>query len=261
MIKNPPKISVITPSYNQGKFIEKTVNSVLSQKYPNLEYLVMDGGSTDETLKILKKYSNQIIWTSKKDKGQSSAINEGLKKSTGEIICYLNSDDYLEEGALNKVADFFRKNPRAYWVTGKCRVVDQNNSEVRKIITLYKNIFLKYALSKSVFNIIQFVSQPSTFWRRELIEKIGYFDEKLHYDMDYDFWLKAWSKYPLYFIDEYLSSYRVHPSSKAVSSPETQFKVEYEIISRYTDSKALLFLHKIHSWLAVKAYRTFYIHK
>src|SRR3989344_33011 len=156
-----PKISVITPSLNQAKFIEGTIRSVLDQKYPNLEYIIVDGGSTDGTLKILKKYNKFISWTSARDNGQSAAINRGIKKSSGEIICYLNSDDYLAPESLSKVADFFRKNKKAEWVTGKCRTVDEYGVEVRKLITLYKNIFLKYFRTKEIFSIVQFISQPS----------------------------------------------------------------------------------------------------
>ena len=106
-----PKISLVTPSFNQGQYIEETIKSVLGQKYPNLEYLVEDGGSTDGTLRIFKKYTKGIRWTSQKDKGQSDALNHGFRKTTGEIVAYLNSDDYLLPHALAKVAVFFRKNP------------------------------------------------------------------------------------------------------------------------------------------------------
>ena len=104
------KISVITPSYNQAQFIERTILSVLNQNYPNLEYIIMDGGSTDNTVEILKKYSDKIIWKSEKDNGQSGAINKGLKMATGDIVTYLNSDDIYELGTFEKIAEFFQKN-------------------------------------------------------------------------------------------------------------------------------------------------------
>ena len=125
-----PKISVITPTLNQGKFIEKTINSVIGQDYPDLEYIVMDGGSTDNTLEILRRYGGRLKFTSSKDKGQSDAINKGLKKSSGDILCYLNSDDVLAPGALFKVGEYFNENRNAMWLTGKCRVVDEEGREV-----------------------------------------------------------------------------------------------------------------------------------
>jgi len=259
MITKLPKISIITPTYNQAKFIQQTIDSVFSQNYPYLEYIVMDGGSTDGTVEILKKYNGRLIWFSERDRGQSHAINKGLRKAKGKIICYLNSDDYLENNSLIKVGEFFSKNKQAYWLTGKCKIVDENNHEVRRLITIYKNLFLKHCRSLTLNQIIQFISQPATFWRKEVVERIGYFDESLNYDMDYDYWLRTWFKYQLYFIDDYLASYRIHYSSKAVTSPETQFKVEYDIVKRYTSSKSILAFHKLHSNLALLFYRLFLV--
>lgn len=259
MIRRLPKITLITPTLNQSQFIKKTIESVLSQNYPNLEYIIIDGGSTDGTLEILNSFSDKLIWISEKDKGQSDAINKGLKMTTGEIVGYLNSDDYLEDGTLFKVGDYFSTHKDIYWVTGRCKTVDQEGKEVRKLITLYKNLFLKYLRHRNVFYIVQFISQPSTFWQRSILGKIGLFDTKLSYDMDYDYWLRIWQKYRLYFIDDYLSSYRVHQKSKAVISPETQFKVEFDIICRYTNSKIILSLHKLHGLFALIVYRLFLI--
>src|SRR6266508_5744681 len=112
-----PRISIITPSFNQGDFIEQTILSVLLQDYPNLEYLVMDGGSSDTTLNILKKYSGKVTWMSEPDKGQTHAINKGLRRATGSIVGYLNADDLLLPGTLNKVMDAFVNQPQTWWVT------------------------------------------------------------------------------------------------------------------------------------------------
>lgn len=256
-----PKISLVTPSFNQGQYIEQTIKSVLGQKYPNLEYLIEDGRSTDGTLRILKKYGNRIRWTSQKDKSQSDALNRGFRKTTGEIVAYLNSDDYLLPHALAKVAVFFRKNPQAYWVTGKCQTVDLHNSEVRQPVTAYKNLMLQFLRSRQLLEIVNFISQPATFWRREIFEKVGFLDTKLNYSMDYDYWLRIWRKYPLYYINDYLASYRVHPSSKAVLSPETQFNKEYELAKKHSDSPIRLAFHKLHARLAVFIYRNLFIKK
>ena len=120
------KISIITPSYNQAAFIERTILSVLNQNYFDLEYIIMDGGSTDGTTEILKKYSDKIIWKSEKDSGQSDALNKGLKIATGYIVAYLNSDDTYELGTLKKIAEFFQNNLGKKWVYGKCKIINEN---------------------------------------------------------------------------------------------------------------------------------------
>lgn len=255
MIRRFPKISLITPAFNQAQFINQTIQSVLTQQYPNLEYIVMDGGSTDKTIEILHKYGQNLKWFSEKDRGQSHALNKALKMVSGDIIGYVNSDDYLLPGSLNKIADFFVKSHNAYWVTGKCRIIDENEHEVRKIVTAYKNIFLKYFRNMNANLIVQFISQPATFWRRGICEKIGYFDEKLYYDMDYDYWLRMWPKYKLYFTDSYLASYRIHKDSKAMMSPFKQFQIEYELAGKYTSNKLILMLHKIHQHLSLIGYK------
>jgi len=259
MLKKLPKISVITPSYNQGQYIEQTIKSVLSQNYPYLEYIVIDGGSTDRTLSILKKYKNKLSWTSEKDRGQSDALNKGLKKVTGEIICYLNSDDYFEKNTLNKVGTFFQEHPQAYWLTGKCYIVDEKGREIRKLITLYKIFLLKYFNYKTVLFIIQFISQPATFWRSSASKKIGGFDINLQYSMDYDYWLRLIQNYKLFFLDDYLASYRIHGHSKAVKSPESQFETQWEIIKRYNNSQFTLFLHRMHINLSLYIYKNLLI--
>jgi len=204
--KSLPKISIITPSYNQGKYIERTIKSVLDQKYPNLEYLVVDGGSTDETLSILKKYSRKIIWTSEKDKGQADAINKGIKKSTGEIISYLNSDDTYEPGAFHKIARFFINNPQEKFVYGRGKHIDQND----KYIEDYPNAPTNYLFLHEQCKICQ----PTVFWKRELIKEIGYFNDTLRYAMDYDYWIRVSKKYNLNYLKEYLGNTRFYKNTK-----------------------------------------------
>lgn len=255
MTRRLPKISLITPTLNQAQFINQTIQSVLSQQYSDLEYIVMDGGSKDGTLKILNKYNKDLKWFSEKDRGQSHALNKAITMASGDIIGYVNSDDYLLPGSLNKIADFFVKNDNAYWVTGKCRIIDENEHEVRKIVTAYKNIFLKYFRNMNTNLIVQYISQPATFWRRSILKKTGYFDEKLYYDMDYDYWLRMWQKYKLYFIDSYLASYRIHKDSKAMMSPIKQFEIEYDLSSKYTSNKLILSLHRVHQCLSLLGYK------
>lgn len=216
---NPPKISIITPSYNQGQFIERTIKSVLNQKYPNLEYIVVDGGSTDETVKILKKYSSKIRWISEQDNGQADAINKGIKMSTGDILAYLNSDDIYEPESFQTISDYFLNNPEAMLVYGKGKHIDKNNIYIED----YPSKPTDYLGLHPTCSICQ----PTAFWRRELIDEIGYFDEKLKYAMDYDYWIRVSIKYPLNYIYKYLGSTRFYKETKTSGQRP---KVHREII-------------------------------
>lgn len=247
-----PKISIVTPSYNQACFIEETILSVLNQNYPNLEYWVFDGGSTDGTLEILGKYEGHLNWVSRKDRGQSDALNQGFRQARGKILAYLNSDDRYEPGALLKVGDFMRSHPKAYWVTGKCRIIDAAGIEIRYPITLYKNFWLSFRNYK-ILSILDYVSQPATFWHREVIQKIGLFDESEHFSMDYDYSLRAGQFYKLWVINDYLASFRIHPSAKSGQIID-YFKSDYAIAQRYTSSGALQRLHRWHNAVIMRTY-------
>lgn len=226
------KISIITPSFNQAAFIERTIQSVLSQNYPNLEYIVMDGGSTDGTVEILKKYSDRIIWKSEKDRGQSDAINKGLGIATGEIVAYLNSDDTYAPSALQKVADFFEHNPEKMWVYGKCKIIDAHDQEIRRPITAYKNWLLKdYSYPRLLSE--NFISQPATFWKRQIHAEMGFFNEMEHYCMDYEFWLRIGQKYPAGVINDYLANFRYYSDSKSGGVNKKQFQDELRLAKKF----------------------------
>ena len=253
-MKTYPKISIITPSLNQGQFIEKTILSILSQSYPNLEYFIVDGGSTDDTLKILEKYTDRLTWFSEPDRGQTDAINKGLRRATGDIVAYLNSDDILLPNTLLEVGAIFAARPQSIWVTGQCLIIDENDREVRRFITTYKNILLRLR-SFSLLLITDYISQPATFWRRNIIEEIGMPNENLHYVMDYDFWLRLYSKYPPIFIPKYLASFRVHKASKTTTNYKNVFVDEEQVvIQNHTRSFWLKYLHHAHRALINFAY-------
>lgn len=237
-----PKISIITPSFNQGRFIEATIKSVLGQEYPDLEYIVVDGGSTDETISILKKYENRLKWISERDRGQSDAINKGIRMSTGDIIAYLNSDDLYEKGALLRIARLFEVSPALRWATGQCGIIDENGNEVRKAITAYKNFLLSNYNYKALL-VTNFISQPATFLTRRLIDELGLFDIEQHRVMDYDFWLRAGKRYRPGIVKERLASFRVHTSSKTSSDFSQTFRQELDLSRRYTDSSLIYGLH------------------
>ena len=240
------KISIITPTYNQAEFIERTIQSVLSQNYPDIEYIIMDGGSTDETIDILKKYSDKIIWKSEKDNGQSDAINKGLKIATGDIVAYLNSDDTYEPGAFKKVNNFFQNNPDKKWVYGKCKIINKQDKEIRRPITWYKNLLLrKYSYKKLLTE--NFISQPATFWKKELLDEIGNFNEQENFCMDYDYWLRIGEKYKAGVINKYLANFRYYPDSKSGNVDKQQFQDELRLAKKYANNKypVAIFFHTL----------------
>lgn len=245
MVK-PPKISVITPSFNQGTYIERTIQSVLDQGYPNLEYIVVDGGSSDGTIEILKTYESRLIWISEKDTGQSDGINKGMRMATGDILSFLNSDDMYEPGALTAVAAQFMSDPSIMWLTGRCRIIDEDDREVRSIITAYKNFLLDHYRYKLLL-IANPISQPATFWKKEIVEEIGLFDSGESLTMDYDYWLRIGRRYQPAIADENLAVFRVHPQSKTSRSRFLTIQRECTISRKYSCSLFINVLHYLHA--------------
>lgn len=201
------KISIITPSFNQGKFIERTIKSVLNQKYPNFEYIVIDGGSTDETISILKKYEDKLTWISEPDNGQTSAINKGLRMSTGDIFSYLNSDDTYESNTLKVVSKFFADHPNSSFIYGEGRLIDSNDVE----IGFYNSKAADYQSLASCCPI----SQPTTFMKRLVYEEIGEFNENYQFTMDYEYWIRVSKKFKLHYLKKViLANARIHDNAK-----------------------------------------------
>ncbi len=249
-----PRISIITPSYNQGEFIGQTIESVLSQGYPDLELIVVDGGSTDGTLEILKSYGDRLAWTSEKDRGQSHAINKGMRRATGEIVAFLNSDDLYEPGALSAVGRFFAAHPQAAWLTGKCHTVDAQGREMRRGITLYKNFWLLLHSYRALF-VLNYISQPATFWRKEVFDEVGDLSEGLMYTLEYDYWLRIGLKYRLWVLPRYLAQFRIHQTSKSGTTAHLQFEEQYKVAQSYRPGALPLRLHMLHNNLTVAVYR------
>jgi len=240
------KISIITTNYNTDKYLERTIKSVLNQKGDfELEYIITDGGSTDNSLDIIKKYKDRIRYISEKDKGQSDGINKGLRMATGDIVAYLNSDDIYTEGALNKVAKYFKDNPESKWLTGYCRIIDENDKQIKEYITKYKNRKLR-KFSFEQLLIEDCISQPATFWRRELLHEVGYIDERLHFAMDQDLWARFGKKYDLCLIRDYLAEFRFTSDTKTGSSVKKTVEESKLVAKRHTNNKWVL----IRQWLS-----------
>lgn len=211
-------ISIITPSYNQGRFIEKTIQSVLSQNVADLEHVIFDGASTDNTVEILKQYNTHINWISEKDNGQTHAINKGIHATSGEIIGWLNSDDIYYPGSIKKVLDYFSKNPDIEIVYGMANHIDENN----QFINPYP--VEEWNFERLLFTC--FICQPAVFFRRNIFKKYGLLDESLQYCMDYEYWIrlaKAGVKFG--YMNTTLAASRVHADTKTLGS---RLKAHYE---------------------------------
>ena len=198
-----PKISIITPSFNQGQYLEETILSVLEQGYPALEFFIFDGGSTDGSLDIIQKHQDQLtFWESKPDRGQSHAINKGFRMASGEIVAWLNSDDLLAPGALKVVAQAWQKNPRLGLISGQTEIIDQAGKPTGNVFGSEPNVINSLLSSENP------VSQPSTFFSTSALKEVGFLDETLHMSMDWDLWLRIGARYPTLFIPKMLSKSR-----------------------------------------------------
>jgi glycosyltransferase involved in cell wall biosynthesis len=209
-MREQPLVSIITPSYNQAKYLEQTITSVLEQDYPLIEYLVVDGNSTDGSQEIIKKYVSRITWwVSEPDQGQAEAINKGLKRAKGEIVAWLNSDDYYLPGAVNRAVAAFQTQPSTSIVYGDVLAVDADGHQMNKLH--YRQWEL---IDLMKFNII---GQPSVFIRREILDKIGFLDSSLQYLLDHQLWLRLAQQAPMLYLPETLSAARFHSQSKNVA--------------------------------------------
>src|SRR5258708_10450966 len=259
-----PKISVVMPSYNKASFIARSIESVVSQDYIYKELFIKDGGSTDGTVEIIKKFAKKypkiIRWVSTKDKGQTDAINYGLKRVKGEILTYLNADDVYKPHAFFEVGNFFLKNGSVMWLCGRCDIIDENDIEVRKFITTYKNLGLFLYSYKSLL-VLNYISHMACFFRKEAFLENGDFNLKYDYAMDYDYWLRLGQKYPPAILSTYLASFRTEKSTKSSKGYHKQFKEELEIAKKYTKNKLILKLHFIHYLLTIRVYSIINIFK
>jgi glycosyltransferase involved in cell wall biosynthesis len=209
-IVNLPKISIITPSYNQGKYLEETIRSVLLKNYPNLEYIIIDGGSTDNSVEIIKKYDKWLkYWVSEKDEGQSDAINKGLKECTGEIFNWLNSDDYYDRDCFKRVVENFDP---AYTdiIAGDYRFFYEGENR-------YKTVELNLRESIEETIALVHINQPSTFIKLDKVREFGGLNNKLHFIMDQEIWIKylfTYGQSKIKILNEELAYFRYHADSK-----------------------------------------------
>jgi glycosyltransferase involved in cell wall biosynthesis len=243
------KISIVVPSLNKARFIEKTLDSIVKQNYPNLEVIIQDGGSTDGSLEIIKKYAREypkiFRYESKKDKGQLNAINRGFEKATGQILTYINADDVYTKDAFLKVAEAYARNPEALWFAGKAEVIDENGKEIARLVTWYKNLLLTFNFYPLLL-VTNYLMQPSVFITQEAYRRYGPFTGK-KFVMEYDLWLKIGKENMPVVIHNALSKFRISGGSFTSERSKELLAEDSKIIKKYTSNALLLFLHNLHN--------------
>ena len=234
--KSSLSFSIITPSFNQGKYIQQTIDSIKNQNYLSLEHIIIDGASTDGTVDILKN-TKHIRWISEPDMGQSDAVNKGFKIATGEIIGWLNSDDWYEPGIIEKVNRFFIDNPNKNIVMGDCNLVDENDKIFDRVINVERGFeeLKNYRVSRSI------PTQPAIFFRRRLLDEHGPLDTNLKYAMDYDLWMRFSKRNRFFHINQIFANYRFHKDAKIGDLNWEKMYPECEMVKqRYIEKEPLV---------------------
>jgi glycosyltransferase involved in cell wall biosynthesis len=226
-----PKITVVTCSFNQGKFLEECILSVINQGYPNLEYIIMDGGSTDNSVDIIRKYEEHLTyWISEPDKGQSDALANGFARATGDVLCWLCSDDLLEPGCLSEVGSMFAIDPTLEVVYGDTLFIDASGAVTRKYRTLPFHRWL-------LLNTANYIPQPSTFWTRKLYEKVGGLDRTIQVSMDPELWLRFSEVSRLRHVRRYWSRMRFYPEIKSLARKPENRALLRQLETRYLGNR------------------------
>jgi glycosyltransferase involved in cell wall biosynthesis len=217
----------------------------------------MDGGSTDQTLKILKKYRTKLKYFSASDQGQADALNQGFKLATGEILGFINSDDYYLPGAIQKVVKQFQNQPNIKVISGDYQIINARGERIQAVVRVWKNLLKKFH-SVQLFSIANYINQPSTFWRKSVLAQVGEFNSKLHYVFDYEYWLRIMmSGLKFNFISDELSAYRIHPNSKSGAGYKRRAAEELQVQKKFNSSWWLTLLHHCHNQIMNLSYDLF----
>jgi glycosyltransferase involved in cell wall biosynthesis len=247
-----PKISIVTPSYNQAQFIEETIRSVLLQGYPDLEYLVIDGGSTDGSVGIIRKYEKYLTyWVSEPDEGMYAAINKGLRMSHGDVLAYLNSDDRYFSWTLAVVAQALAGRPRVGFAFGDMLNISEGSDAAE--LRFYPPFRLGHIQRSG------FLGQPTVFWRRSVFDQFGGFDESLKSIADCDYWMRIGERYHAYKVNEVLAIERNHPHAKRLAQREALRRELRHVRSRYVRLQGLgyrtgILVDRIYAFLCRRYY-------
>lgn len=222
-----PLVTIVTPSFNQGRFIRATIESVLSQDYPHIEYIVMDGGSTDNTANVVREYAGRLIWVSEKDRGQAHAINKGFRMAKGEIVAWLNSDDLLLSGAVSHAVRAFGEHPDVGAVYGEGYLIDRDGKVTSRFpatepFNLWKLVYLS-----------DYILQQTVYFRKTVLDEVGDLDESLYWGMDWDILIRIGKKYPMHYIPEYMGALREHDEAKTFSGGAARFRELARVMRRH----------------------------
>jgi glycosyltransferase involved in cell wall biosynthesis len=248
-----PTISIITPVLNAADNIEEALTSVSEQGYPRLEHIVVDGGSEDGTVAILRRAGVRFV--SEPDRGRADAVNKGVRMTSGELVGFLNADDRYESGALRAVGEAAALRPDAMWVTGYCRIIDGDGDEIRRPITAWKNLLLRH-WTYELYLTQNFVSDPAVFVRRRALEEAGPLNGRYHISHDYDLWLRVGRRHEPLVLRRYLSSFRMVEGTLSMSGFELQFREHAEVARRHgAGHRAAVAANAVTSRLIVAVYR------
>ncbi len=207
-------VSIVTPSYNQAPYLEATIRSVLEQDYDQIEYIIVDGGSTDGSGEIIKRYADRLAWwVSEKDRGQTDAINKGFARAKGDVLAWLNSDDTYQPGAIREAVAYLKAHPEAGMVYGDCNYIDENG----RVIGRFPAARTNYARLRRGY---VHIPQQSSFWRGDLWRKVGPLDPTFYFAMDYDLWVRLAAEAPLHYIPRLWANFRLHSGAKTVLADE-----------------------------------------
>jgi glycosyltransferase involved in cell wall biosynthesis len=225
----PLVVSIITPSYNQAAFIEQTILSVCQQDYPHIEHIIVDGGSSDETVRVLQKYDSlkHLVWVSEPDTGQAHAINKGFQRATGDIICWLNTDDYYTPSAISTIVRYFNTHPEAVFVHGDAWAVDKTGRKYGL------RAHVRACDYESLVCEGDFIVQPAAFWRSHLMEEVGLLDETLDYSLDYEYFIRIAQRWRLHYLPIPLAHERLHPSAKTFTGGVERMEEMRSIINQH----------------------------
>jgi glycosyltransferase involved in cell wall biosynthesis len=247
-----PKVSIITPSFNQGKFLEASICSVLEQNYPNIEYIIVDGGSQDESVEVIKKYQDRLAWwVSEKDKGHADALNKGFSRATGEILAWLNSDDIYFPNAISEVVAVLTSHPEVGMVYGDAELIDDAGMTVGQFGS--KQTSYRKMLRGSVH-----IPQATTFFRADLWRQVGPLDLSLFYSFDYDLWVRLAKVSRLLYVPKPWAKFRIHGAGKTIVNDDRCYPDMLRVLEREGGSWfSLLRLRMItrklvYSWLPWK---------